>query len=113
MKEKLTLRNAIIWTAALGALILFFCSFGASGSLKGTMGGFYCDFNASHVIWGCNVVSGTAGGNPVNEILSRSVANAPGIIGAVLLFLASGGLVATTFFIKDEKLAKILIFVCD
>ena len=112
MKEKLTLRNAIIWTAALGALILFFCSFGASGSLKGMMEDFYCDFKVSHVIWGCNVVSGTAGGHPMTEILSKSVANAPGIIGAILLFLASGGLVATTFLIKDEKLAKILIFVC-
>ena len=112
MKEKLTLRNAIIWTAALGALILFFCSFGASGSLKGMMEDVYCNFKVHNIIWGCKVVSGTAGGHPMSEILARSVANAPGIIGSILLFLASGGLVAITFLVKDEKLSKILIFVC-
>lgn len=112
MKEKLNLRNAIIWTAALIALILFFCSFGAKASFSGNMEGEYISMTCSSVVWGCRSVFGFANGKSTAEILNSPVANAPGIIGALFLFLASGGVVVISLLLKNEKLAKILAFVC-
>ena len=112
MKEKLNLRNAILWTVAFVALILFFASFGATASLKGTVDGTYLNLSCPNAIWGSRGIFGTANGYPVGETLKKGVANVPGLIGAILLFLAAGGIVAVSFLIKDEKLAKILTFVC-
>lgn len=111
MKEKLNLRNAILWTVALVALIIFFASFGATSTMKGTVEGLYGKIICHNTIWGCKYMSGYAGGHYNYQYLSKAVASAPGIIGALLILLASGGLVAITFLIKDEKLAKILTFV--
>ena len=52
MKEKLNLRNAILWTVALVALILFFASFGATSTLKGTVEGVYGNITCHNTIWG-------------------------------------------------------------
>ena len=112
MKEKLTLRNAILWTAALVALILFFCSFGAVATLKGTVEGDYVNMITPHAVWGSQSISGYSAGHYFGEFLQKPVGNACGIIGSLLLFLAAGGLVVITLLLKNEKLAKILTFVC-
>ena len=112
MKEKLTLRNAILWTVSLVALILFFCSFAASARLRGTIEGDYIDMTCSTVVWGSRAILGTSDGHPIGEVIAKSVASIPGIIGALLLLLASGGLVVITLLLKNEKLAKALTFVC-
>lgn len=112
MKEKLTLRNAIIWTAALVALILFFCSFGATTTLNGTIEGDYINMITPHAVWGSKSISGYSAGHYFGVFLQKPVGNACGIIGSLLLFLAAGGLVVITLLLKNEKTAKILTFVC-
>lgn len=111
MKEKLNLRNAILWTVALVALILFFASFGARAKMSGVVESVYGEITCMNAVWGTRVLSGIAGGHYYSMALGKAVANAPGIIGSLLLLLASGGIVAITFLIKNEKLAKILTFV--
>ena len=112
MKEKLNLRNAILWTVALMALSLFFASFGATATLKGAVEGDYISMTCRNAIWGSGSIIGYADGSPIGEFLAKKVVNIPGLIGAILLLLASGGIVATTFLVKEEKTAKILSFVC-
>ena len=112
MKEKLNLRNAILWTVALVLFIVFIASFGAASTMKGTAeGGIYGNIICHNTIWGCKYINGYAGVHYFYQYLVKAVASAPGIIGALLVLLASGGLVAITFLIKNEKLAKILTFV--
>ena len=112
MKEKLTLRNVIIWTVALVGLILFFCSFGATARLRGVVQGDYGDILFYNAVWGSQTMAGSAGGSYVAWSNVAPVGNAFGIIGVILLLLASGGLVAINFLLKNEKTAKILTFVC-
>ena len=111
MKEKLNLRNAILWTVALVLVIVFLASFGAASTLKGVTEGIYGEIRCHQAVWGCRYVTGYAAGHFFKEYLGKPVVNAPGLIGALLILLASGGLVAITFLIKDEKLAKILTLV--
>lgn len=112
MKEKLNLRNAILWTVALMALSLFFASFGASATLKGAAEGDYVSMTCSNAVWGSHGIFGTNKGHVIGEAIAKPIANVPGLIGAILLLLASGGIVLITFLVKPEKLAKILTFVC-
>ncbi len=112
MKEKLNLRNAILWTVALAALIMFIASFGANATFKGMVGGDYFDATMSNVVWGSKYAVAWSHGMVTGEALKKAVVNVPGLIGALLLLLASGGIVAVTFLVKDEKMAKILTFVC-
>ena len=112
MKEKLTLRNAILWTAALAGLILFFVSFGAKAKLSGLMGEYYGTVTFHNAVWGCRTMTAFVEGKTTAEVLAKGVGSISGIIGVILLLLASGGLVAISLLIKDEKLGKILTFVC-
>ena len=106
MKEKLNLRNAILWTVALMALSLFFASFGATATLKGAVEGDYISMTCRNAIWGSGSIIGYADGSPIGEFLAKKVVNIYGLIGAILLLLASGGIVATTFLVKEEKQLK-------
>ena len=112
MKEKLNLRNAILWTVALMALSLFFASFGASATLKGTVEGDYISMTCSNAIWGSGSIIGYSDGSPIGEFLAKKVVNIPGLIGAIVLFLSAGFIILDTFVVKNEKAAKIVAFVC-
>ena len=112
MKEKLNLRNAILWTVALVALILFFASFGANATFKGAIEGEYFEATMTNAVWGSRYAVVWSKGMVTGAALKKVVVNVPGLIGALLLLLASGGIVAVTFLVKDEKMAKILTFVC-
>ena len=114
MKEKLTLRNVILWGVALMLLIPVIVSFFATARLKGMVPGEgYISMTFSKAVWGITMMSGSYGGEGGVEFIPEGyrAASVPAIIGVVLLILASGGLVAVSFLIKDEKLKKILSFV--
>ena len=114
MKEKLTLRNVILWGVASVLVILFLVSFGATATMKGILGEGYGVITFKGALWGASKmffdVDGNAGSLFIPVVARHG--SIPGIIGMILLFLSAGGLVAVTFLIKDEKLKKILIFVC-
>lgn len=112
MKEKLGLRNAIVWTIALALLIMFFASFGASSRMIVSMEGDYFDVIFNNAIWGCKSAVAFSDGHSMVQQFGKPVGSIVGIIAVILLFLASGGLVLSTLLIKDEKLAKVLIIVC-
>ena len=111
MKEKLNLRNVVFWGIALSLLVLFLTSFAASTSFKGTIEGDRIEMVFSNVIWGCKSYSGTVNGAGYANLLGKPVANAFGLIGVILLLLASAGIVLVTLLLKDEKIKRILIFV--
>ena len=79
MKEKLNLRNAILWTVTLVALILFFASFGATARLRGTIPGegYYVDMKCVNAIWGCKSIW---------DILKDTTQD-PSLIRQLLMFL--------------------------
>ena len=113
MKEKLTLRNVILWSIALFVLLLFFFTFGVGAKLVGPVdSSMYIDMRIRGAIWGCWSMTGTVNGHYAGSVNSKPVVSVAALIGAILLLLSSGGLVAVSFLIKDEKLKKILIFVC-
>lgn len=112
MKEKLGLRNVILWAVALALLIMFFASFGMGAKMSIAIPGETSVVaSAKGVIWGTHVVSGTAEGAAYAQYFPTAALSVPGLIGVILLLLASGGLVAITFLVKDAKLAKILTLV--
>ena len=111
MKEKLNLRNVVFWGIALSLLVLFFTSFAASASFKGTIEGDHVEMVFSNVIWGCKSYAGTVNGGRFAMALGMPVVNACGLIGVILLLLSSAGIVLVTLLLKDEKIKKILIFV--
>ena len=114
MKEKLTLRNALVWTAALALMIMFFVSFGATAKMSASIEGDAMSFTFSHAVWGVDSIVGVAGGQTGSFYIPEGyrAASVPGIIGAILFILSAGGLVAASFLIKDEKTSKIIILVC-
>ena len=111
MKEKLTIRNFIIWGAAFLGLLFFFLSFAATAKMSWTEGNHNVVYKFAHAIWSCNhadvydngafAASGYIHGKPF--ILP--------ILGVILILLSALGAVAVSFFIKDEKLSKILLIV--
>lgn len=114
MKEKLTLRNVILWGVALMLLIPVFVSFGATARIKGMVPGEgYISMTFSKAIWGITTMSGSYGGEGGVEFIPEGyrAASVPAIIGVILLILASGALVAVSFLVKDEKIKKILSLV--
>ena len=111
MKEKITLRKAILAGVATIGLILFFVSFGATGSLKGIVEDVPVSVIASHIVWGCDTMV-VIGEGFVTVPEALRTASVPGIIGAILFILVSGGLIATVFLVKDEKVKKIITFIC-
>ena len=114
MKEKLTLRNLILAVVATIGLVLFFVSFGASASLKGFAEDSYGVVKFSTVVWSSSAYEMISGSVHMGGVIPEAyrVASVPGIIGALLFILVSGGLIAVVFLVKNEKVRKILMFVC-
>ena len=111
MKEKLTLRNVIIWGAAFLGLLFFFLTFAVKAQVYGYGEGEKVAYVFTNAIWGGNTIeiymngsllqSGAAAGKPF--ILP--------IIGVILLLVAVIGAVLVSFLVKDNKLSKILLIV--
>ena len=112
MKERLTLRNVVIWGAAFLGLLFFFLSFAAKAQLYGPAEGDQAAYIIRNAIWSCNFLEVRINGE---YIAGNYVTGKPfvlPIIGIILLLLAVLGAVAISFFVKDNKLAKILLIVC-
>ena len=108
MKEKLTLRNVILWSASLIGLVVFCVSFAIKGVFE--VGGDRMVFN--NIIWGST--SGTMRGEtqPMSYILGfeRLHANVFGLLGVIFALVAAIALVLSVFVIKNEKISKIVVF---
>ena len=110
MKEKLTLRNIIICSCALLAVLVFCLSFAVKG---------YMDVEGSHIklfnaVWNPAKVFISENGHSETIILRKeqtSVFALP-LIGFILVLVAGIGAVVVSFLFKNEKLAKILVLVC-
>ena len=112
MKEKLTLRNVIVWGAAFLGLLFFFLSFAAKAQLYGEDGGDKIAYIFRNAIWSCNFLEAHLnGGYMVGNAIDGKPFVLP-IIGIVLLLLAVLAAVAISFFVKDNKLSKILLIAC-
>ena len=113
MKEKLTLRNVILWGVASVLVILFVASFLASIKWTGTMDGTYGTITLPHGFWGASAMVFAGGGYHAAEFVPVAArrGSVVGIIGVILLFLSAGGIALITLLLKDEKLKKILTFV--
>ena len=111
MKEKLTLRNVIIWGAAFLGLLFFFLSFAVKAQVYGYGEGGKVAYVFTNAIWGGKSLELYFNGqllatDPVQEkpfILP--------IIGLILLIVAVVGAVLVSFLVKDNKLSKILLIV--
>ena len=112
MKEKLTLRNVIIWGAAFLGLLFFFLSFAARAQLYGPAEGNKAAYVFKNAIWSCDTLQVYLNGDLINTGATAGKPFVLPIIGIILLLIASLGAVAISFFIKDNKLTKILLIVC-
>ena len=107
MKEKLTLRNIIVWGGAFTCLVIFCLSFAARGRFVFMESSYIFD----NIIWQVSHIRGYYNGEPMVDGYVDGKPFALPIIGVILLLIASLGAVAITFFLKKEKLSKILLIV--
>ena len=107
MKEKLTLRNVVIWGAAFLGLLFFFLTFTIKGYYQFTESGDATKVVFDNILW-----DGTASTTYFNgkfdgmSKLAKSGAYPLSIIGAILLLVCSLGMVAISIFIKNDKIRK-------
>ena len=109
MKEKLTLRNVIIWGAAFLGLLFFFLSFAAKAQMYGQGEGGEWAYVFKNAIWSDNTLEIYMNGKLMN---TGAVTGKPfilPIIGVILLLVAVIGAVVVSFLVKDAKLSKILL----
>lgn len=111
MKEKLTLRNVIIWGAAFLGLVFFFLSFAAKAQLYGYGEGNKFAYVFNNAIWGGDKVDFYTNGSLVQSGAAAGKPFILPIIGVILLLVAVIGAVLVSFLVKDNKLSKILLIV--
>ena len=110
MKEKLTLRNIIICSAAFIALLIFCLSFAVKAHIE-IEGAHYRFFTA---VWHIEKVVGVENGHIETTMLPKEYTSlfALPLVGFILALVAGIGAVVIALLIKNEKLSKILILVC-
>lgn len=107
MKERLTLRNVVIWGAALLGVVFFFLTFTIKGYYQFTESGDVTKVVFDNILW-----DGTASSTYFNgkfdgmAKLAKSGAYPLSIIGAILLLVCSLGMVAISIFVKNDKIRK-------
>ena len=109
MKEKLTLRNAVILCAAFIGLLFFFLGFAVKGKLSFVEGGTNANYYFSNAIWCDGYVKGFANGVQIVEGEVTGKPFALPIVGIVMLLLAVIAAVVVTFALKDKKVQKIAL----
>ena len=104
MKEKLTLRNVIVWGAAFLGLLYFFLSFAASASLKMNVEHMSAEYTFKHAIWSCNYIFGKANGQVVVDGPIPGSPYALPIVGVILILVAALAAVTVSLLVKDSKI---------
>ena len=101
MKEKLTLRNIILWSGALFGLVAFFISFAAKLSLiQAGEQGFY-----NNIIWGCDSLTVHGVTEPVSKFEGMSgvkhldPAVVP-LVGIILILVGAIAAVVVSLFLN-------------
>ena len=110
MKEKLTLRNIIICSAAFIALLAFCLSFAVKAHIQ-IEGAHYRFFTA---VWHIEKVVGVENGHIETMMLPKEYTSlfALPLVGFILALVAGIGAVVISLLVKNEKLGKILVLVC-
>ena len=109
MKDKLTLRNVLICSAAFLALLVFIFSFLTTLVLKNS-GNVMTDFN---IIWGANKTRMVSGGTTVEQVIDPSYGPAVmPLLGTLMVFIGGIAAVVIALLVKDEKIRRICLFVC-
>ena len=112
MKEKLTLRNIIVWSAAFLAVLFFCLSFAAtshfivpdsSGEVK------YVFLNS---VWKADTFKGYVDGKYEIEMSVTGSPYALPIVGLILVLVAAIGAVLTSFLFKEKKIRIIASIAC-
>ena len=113
MKERLTLRNVVIWGAALLGIVFFFLTF----AIDGTIVNFEQDsllvnhrmtYVFHNILWDGTNVDFYHDGVYESSIGTRSGAQfALPIIGAILLIVSCLGAVVVSFLVKNKKIYTI------
>lgn len=115
MKKILTLRNVLILSAVLFGLLVFIFSFVAAFRLTPENGQWSENLG---IIWGSRTVKNYDGSSHTVAPEDAYKGLALPIIGAILVFLAAICACLVVFlgdkisFLKDEKVRKIVLFVC-
>ena len=110
MKERLTLRNVIIWGAAFLALLFFFLSFAAKAELSYADGGYEVSYHFRNAFWDAKVVEAYVNGvYQDGGTLPESKIFALPLIGLILVLVAAIGAVVCSFLIKDKKVLRIAL----
>ena len=112
MKEKLTLRNVVIWGAAFLGLLFFFLSFAAKAQVYGQAEGGQGAYVVKNAFWSCNFLEFRLNDNYVAGFSVTGKPFALPLIGMILLLVAVVGAVVVSLLIKDNKLSKILLIAC-
>ena len=110
MKEKLTLRNVIIWGAAFLGLVFFFLSFAVKAEVSGYGEG-KVQYVFNNAIWGGNTMKVYFNGQLMSTVGSPGKPFALPIVGVILLLVSVICAVIVSFAVKDNKVAKILLIV--
>ena len=110
MKERLTLRNVIIWGAAFLAILFFFLSFAAKSEMRIPQDGQTIVYAFKNGYWDGKALEAYVNGVYADGgTLPEAKLFALPIIGLVLILVAALGAAACSFLIKDKKVLRIAL----
>ena len=112
MKEKLTLRNIIAWSAAFLAVLFFCLSFAATSHFIIPDNSGVVKYEFLNSIWSANTLRGYMDGKFVTEMSVSGQPYALPIAGLVLVLVAAVGAVVASFLFKEKKIRLIASIAC-
>ena len=104
MKEKLTLRNVIVWGAAFLGLLFFFLSFAACASMRFNDGHATAEYTFKNAIWASDYVIAKANGVVIAEGPVTGSPYALPIVGIILVLVGALAAVVISILVKDSKI---------
>ena len=107
MKEKLTLRNVVIWGAALLGIVFFCLTFAIKGNYQFVESGDTTKVVFDNILWdGTSTTTYFNGKFDGSARFVKSGAYPLSIIGAILLLVCSLGMPVVALLVKNEKIKK-------